>query len=237
MKRAAICLSGLVRTFEKTHSNLLANLVEANPDYQCDFFLSTWANSDSRTSSQGKRLQRWGQSVEELIPVTPTPAARLVEVYKPVAVNVEEEKVWEVERFAGNQDVWASPEAWLGMTYKIADCDRLRRANEDLFGYDVVVRHRFDTLLPCPITFDLDQTKLYVPAMATPTYRDQPWTNDMFAVGSGKVMEIYSGAYEATDELFESGVIFQPEIMLHNHLLRHGISVEVMDFQLEILRY
>lgn len=238
MKRAAICLSGLVRTFEKTHSNLMANLVEANPDYHCDFFLSTWANADSRSSSQSKRLQKWGQSIEDLIPVTPTPVERLIEIYRPIAINIEEEKVWDVERFAKNQDTWASPEAWLGMTHKIADCDRLRRAHEvlNLFNYDVVVRHRFDTMLPDPITFEIDPEKLYVPLTDAPTYRDQPWTNDMFSLGSGKVMGAYAGAFQATDELFESGVMFQPEILMYNHLLRRGVTIEVMQFRLEIVR-
>lgn len=238
MKRAAICLSGLVRTFEQTHANLMAHLVGANPDYECHFFLSTWANADSRSSTQKKRLEKWGHPVEVLIPIRPTPVERLAELYKPVALNVEAEKVWDVERYAGNQDVWASPEAWLGMTYKVADCDRLRREHEtlNLMSYDVVVRHRFDALLPCPITFNIDPDKLYVPSMWAPTYREQPWTNDMFALGSGKVMEVYAAAHAATDELFDAGVVFQPEILLHNHLLRRGVPVEVMGFQPEILR-
>jgi hypothetical protein len=58
----------------------------------------------------------------------------------------------------------------------------------------------------------------------------------MFAIGSDKVMEIYAGAHEATDALFDRGVIFQPEILLHNHLAEHGVPVEVMDFDMTILR-
>lgn len=238
VKRAAICLSGLVRTFEQTHHNLVANLITVNPDYQCDLFISTWSNADSRFSTQKKRLEQWGHSVETLIPINPTPVERLVEIYKPVDIHIEEEKVWDVSHYVERADVWASPEAWLGMTYKIADCDRLRREHEikEGFVYDVVVRHRFDTLLPIPISFNIDQTKLYVPKMWAPTYRDQEWKNDMFALGSGPTMETYAKAHEATDELFNKGVVIQPEILMHNHLLLRSIQIEVMDFELQIVR-
>lgn len=237
MKRAAICLSGLSRTFEQTHENLMANLVMVNPGYQCDFFISTWAHADSRSSTQGKRLERWGHS-PDLIQVVPTPVDRLMAVYRPVAINVETEKVWDVTKFVDRVDVWASPEAWLGMTYKVADCDRLRREYEEAgsFHYDVVVRHRFDSLLPCPVTFDIDPTKLYVPKMWAETYRDEPWINDMFALSSGPIMEVYAGAHAATDELFDRGVVIQPEILLYNHLVLRGVSVEVMNFELQIVR-
>ncbi len=186
MKRAAVCLSGLVRTFEQTHQNLYDRILAVNPDFNFDFFLSTWANADSRKSTQKIRLERWGHSVEELIPINPTPVDRLNFIYKPVAINIENEKTWDIAKYVSNKDGWASPEAWLGMTYKIADCDRLRRQHQIHMGfiYDVVIRCRFDTLLPIPIDLNIDQTKLYVPKMWAPTYHDQPWTNDMFAIGS-----------------------------------------------------
>lgn len=176
MKRTAVCLSGLVRTFEQTHQNLHDQLLVVNPDFQFDFFLSTWANADSRKSTQKIRLEQWGHPVEELIPINPTPVDRLKFIYKPVAINVEEKRTWDVTKYTSNKDKLASPEAWLGMTYKIADCDRLRRQYQAQMGfiYDVVIRCRFDILLPIPITLDLDPAKLYVPKMWAPSYREQP---------------------------------------------------------------
>jgi hypothetical protein len=236
--RAALCLSGHVRTYTRTYAGLFENLVVPNSGWDFDVFISTWQSADTKASHQADRLLAWGEHLDKHIRLNPTDVADLQTKYRPVAIHVEPDRTFDVSRYV-LKDRIASPIAWVSMTYKIKDCDRLRREYEleHNFRYDAVFRCRFDTVLPCPISLrDADLSRVYVPAMWAPDYHHLPWCNDTFAFSSGPNMALYAQAHDGTDAIYNDGIIFQPEIYMFEWLRRCGLTIEVMGIQLEIVR-
>ena len=49
-KRIAVCLSGHLRSIEAGYENFYEKVIQANPEYEFDFFISTWNSREWRDS-------------------------------------------------------------------------------------------------------------------------------------------------------------------------------------------
>lgn len=247
MPRAAICLSGLVRTYRLTYQNLVDALLEPNRDWQVDFFISTWPVEHSNNSMERARRIAWTQGAAPPFPEDAIDFNDLQARYRPVAMLVEapiefETPSWYVKTPG------LHIQSILSMMHKIQSADRLRRQHEAThkFKYDVVVRHRFDTIIPMTIKFDevASGERLWVPSMMQARWHpDHDWCNDKFAASpghraiGGDRMEKYCDWIDSLGWLVtKCGLPIQPEILLHAHLSIWGIKTLPLGTEFELIR-
>lgn len=221
--RVAICISGLPRTYEKTIDNF-RSMVMSN---ECDVFISTWDQNDSKVSTEAAiRNEEYNKSRAEI--------DRLAEAYQPKLIEFEPEFKWDerlIKKFSQRKRKDTFVPASLYMFYKVWAADQMRQRYARSHGieYDVVIRTRFDVIFDSPLGYDLSY---FTPTMILPemwTERcDQfhlPWYNDTFAIGKPEEMAVYANIFHHIEEMFDDGIPFQPEIMLCEWLKRNGISV------------
>lgn len=238
--RVAVCLSGLVRTYRETYQNFLANLVEPNRDHQIDVFISTWPTEHSNNSMERTRRLSWYGDGAPPFPENALDYHDLQEKYRPQVLHVEAPKEFVVPWYIPTPGLHI--QSIMCMMYKIYAADLLRRQHEQTLGftYDVVVRCRFDTLLPFPIKFDenFDLGVVTTPSMMQPRWHpDYDWVNDKFACGNARVMSLYSDWFTNLDNLVvNKKVPIQPEILLHQHLLDVGVQTAPWGSEMELVR-
>lgn len=237
-KRVAICLSGLVRTYRQTFENFKAYLIDCNPGYDIDIFISTWHYEMSNNSMERTRRIAWYGDNSPLFPEVFIDSCDIISKYNPVSFNRDRHILFNQDWYVETPGV--NIQSLLCMTYKIMSCAKLCRAYEDThkFRYDVVVRTRFDSILPFPIVFDsLDLSELLVPSMMQPRiYVDRDWVNDKFAVGNSDDVYNYSMWFNSFAEMVLDGVPVQPETLLSEHLKRLGIKYRTIGSEIELIR-
>lgn len=137
--RVALCLSGHLRTYEKTHQSVRNQLLNK---YNCDVFISTWENLGNKKYAVND-LSPEGEIVDTEI---------IKKIYNPVSIIMDDadtestsnklKKEYE-GKLLGNGDKMSQ---LMVMLYKIWDVNRLKKEHElkNKFKYDVVIRSRFD---------------------------------------------------------------------------------------------
>lgn len=221
-KRIAVCISGLARTFDKTIANFRQHVLDAD-NCEFDIFISTWDQVDSKKSTEVAVRDRKALD-GELSEVD-------LRVYSPALIEVESLFEWPretIEKYKIKRSDTYVPST-LFMLYKIWCADLARQRFEKIhnFKYDLVVRTRFDLRMTERMKYDLGNFDILIPKMRTPTCTEfnRTWVNDTFAVGTSDSMKIYSDIYQNIDKLYDSGVPFQPEIMLNTWLHWNGLKM------------
>jgi len=106
--------------------------------------------------------------------------------------------------------------------------NQLKIQHEEQFGkYDLVIRTRPDLCLDQALDLHIFKRVLdfYDNAIITPrNQRHGPNTNDQFAIGSSKTMDAYADVANNLQSLYDSGVAYFPEPMLHGQLQRAQIK-------------
>lgn len=237
--RAAICLSGLVRTYRETYQNFLDSLITANPDYQIDIFISTWPTEHSNNSMERARRIAWNGADTPPFPEDHIDVKDLRQKYDPVSLVIEKPIEFVVPWYVETPGLHI--QSIMNMIYKIHAVDLLRRQHERLFNfkYDVIVRTRFDTLIPTQIKFnDLPKDGLLLPSMMQPRWHpDYNWTNDKFAAGRNDLMEVYCDWFLYLEEMVVGRKIpIQPEILLCDHLRHNQVNQYEMGAEFDLVR-
>ena len=60
--------------------------------------------------------------------------------------------------------------------------------------------------------------------------------DDTFAIGSPAIMDVYSDLYNCIHGLYQRGIPFCDELLLGQHLVNHGISVDKHNIQYDLIR-
>ena len=210
--KAAVCLSGFLRSFEQTFEPLFVNLTD---QFDCDFFIHTWdmvgsieRHFDYRVSGISSR------NIEN----------RIRDIYNPKQLIIEPRKPFHITEMARYKAFGRDANGVLSMYYKIQECNKLKTAYENQynFKYDFVFRYRPDMLIQSKIIIDpsLNLTQMYIPS-----HGDFGGINDQFAFSNSANMDIYSSLYERINEYLNEGQILNPEFLLKYHLDKNKIPL------------
>lgn len=235
--KVAICLSGLLRTYRETYENLVDRLLKPNSAHDIYVFISTYINEDSNNTTERDRRIAWYGQQHPLFPENPIDYKDIYNKYNPTTLHVEQFHKFNVE-WAKDLQYSMNLQSFLSMTYKIYMCDRIRRDYEQINGqFDLVVRSRFDTLIPHTIDFNkINPNKINAPSMMQPRiYKDRDWMNDKFAIGNSQNMASYSNWFLNLEQLSKN-TPFQPETLLYEHLRQCDIELDLWGREMELVR-
>lgn len=240
--RIAICLSGHVRSYQTTHPHFVEALINPNAGHQIDIFLSTWSNIDAIISGHNFR-------VRAIPPQVPINLDDILARYRPVKYHIDEaidlSHVRDFDIYKLNMRPGTIPIAIFSMFYKMGHADKLRQQYQEEHGftYDAVVRTRFDLIYPRPfILTEFDLNFLHLPSMIEGVYRPvcewcgRAWRNDKFAIASAENMRRYALLHDYMNQMWDDGVPMQPEVMLHEHLVRQNVPYAELGHELTIIR-
>jgi hypothetical protein len=219
MKKVAVCISGFVRDFEKTHQNLFDNIINNNPNYQFDIFIHTWDKINTQSSQLFIRGNIDGRNAYDNF--NTYDYNKLVDIYKPKSICVDrysDDNFKRFQKYSTAQDGLGlpgnNPIAVFSQFYKVSKCAEMVISNEHLTGekYDVIIRTRFD-LNANPINLDeFELTDDVIHLENDGSLSD--WSSDKFAIMNGKVNEIYRSFYYNLESLIDQTNICLPERLM-----------------------
>ena len=237
--KVAVCLSGMLRDFEKYFENFKQNILE---QADVDLFVHAW-NFDRRNLSQ----ENYGKSSSEYVEDMEGGTERsFLNLYKPTKYIFENytdyfveqfDKYYELELITNHKEEVANkratetnPARLMSMLYKIHKCNNLRKEYEKSYGvkYDIVFRFRTEIELDCPISEqDLKDTIAEYPfSISIPLGDYRGGYCDIMSWGNPEAMDIYSSLYLDIDKHIESGCLFHPELLLKFHLQQNEVNVK-----------
>ena len=175
--KIALCLSGQIRSYQKSYEYYLKNLIENN---DVDVFIHTW-NIDTDIYTE---LNTFNQ---------------LKETFKPKSFSLSKQfPEDQFKNYTVIDERWPAKNTFQ-MWYSVFKANELKREHEltNGFKYDMVVRTRFDFALNTKIDLNIEKNKLYVPNDLIKGTIDpnQMAANDQFAYGDSDVMDLYSQTF------------------------------------------
>lgn len=222
--KIALCISGQPRNVQKGYSQFIQpNFLAHN---ECDVFIHTWWNSNQ----VGKKFINAGNHVAS-DPVGEDDLALIIKLYNPVTMHFEPQIDFDTSDYVDNIYPGVKPFSSLSQKYSSMRVHELRR--ESGREYDAVVRLRFDFALKDKITVaEADLDKLSIPNRCN----FPGGVDDTFAIGSPAIMDVYSDLYNCIHGLYQRGIPFCDELLLGQHLVNHGISVDKHNIQYDLIR-
>lgn len=211
--KTALCISGHMRTFESNFPSIQEHILS---QLNCDVFIHTWDTLGLSYRPLDGNLQKTNDI--ELY-------QKLTKLFNPKKIIIEPKKEFPIThlmrtRLEPGRDV----HGMLSMFYKIEACNSLKKEYETLnnIKYDLVIRFRGDISMgaPLPINKTFNKNYLYVP-----NYGNYGGLCDQLAFGSSEVMDKYSSVYSNIQHHLETGAIFNPEKILHYHILSLNIPI------------
>lgn len=200
--KIALCISGLLRTFEKNFPNLNEFLLNK---YHTDIFVHTWSEID-----RGIVVSDF----ENKVCKTYNPKRYLIE--NPIDF-LESEKMLDLNNANYNVN------GVLSMFYSI-------KKSIELIGdddYDLVIRFRGDCLLKSDWELLSPSSGITIPV-----YGNFAGYNDQIAYGNKENMKHYSMCFDKIPSYCEDNVEFCPEILLKHHLGSTTINRQDVDYDI-----
>lgn len=244
--KIALCLSGQPRNAIQTSSRIKKFIIENN---NVDVFMHAWYDP-SNLSFEKRCPGHWNRSAEIDID------KKLIDLYKPKACVFEKQKHWSnpnirvteenIKRFFdyglkdpngietfGNYIVDICHSQWYSNTR--VNFLKEQYALENNILYDCVIKLRYDVSPNIKINFNnrhFDNSMLYYQQLNQPLNMVSDW----FAMGSNKVMNVWSSLYYFIEPLC-SQVISEEnawcnELLLRNHLKNNNIQTQPIDFNI-----
>ena len=215
--RAAICFSGLPRSFKsvfEAHKKYMFNVLEKQ-GIKYDIFIHTWNNK----VKYPKFLPDEG-NVDEII-----------KLYKPISYKIEtyddnkvkelyiNSKIDKYHEYIGRDNNYNDIADWVGgglltnntisLFYGLNESNNLRKQYElnNEIEYDIVIKTRFDNIMFDKLNIDTlsnEANTVFCPMGYEPDDRERLGTvNDILAVGNAKSMDIYMSLYTRLSELLK----------------------------------
>jgi hypothetical protein len=244
--KIALCLSGQPRNAIETSFRIKKSIIENN---NVDVFLHAWY--DPNNLNFDKRCPgHWHRFVESDID------KKLLDIYQPKVYKFEKPKHWanskikvsenNIKRFFDyglkDPDGLETFEKYIvnichSQWYSNLRVNFLKEeyAIENKISYDLVIKLRYDVSPNIKINFNNGQfndSVLYYQQLNQPLNMVSDW----FAMGSNKVMNIWSSLYYFIEPLYnqvtsEEGA-WCNELLLRNHLKNNNVNVQAVDFNI-----
>lgn len=173
-EKVAICLSGELRTFNKTYENFYKNIINIlKKKFEVDIFMFIWKTENKN-------------NVEKAL-----------EIYKPKKYIIKDDFKFKLPYFCENMyfykgrlnDIILNFSNSIKMFYGIYECFNLIESND----YNYVIRNRYDNLFNENININTFNNNLYISNGHYFYLNGKPTNiNDSFAYGPYKIMSEYS---------------------------------------------
>lgn len=221
--KTAICLSGHLRTFEKT-INSFKRAFEPLKNY--DVFIHTWDNLGFDPSRGDIGLANIN---------TNNLRQKINEVYNPKVLTIDPYLNQNGDKYRFAASGVRDPGFVLGMFYSLKQANLLKKNWEksNNFKYDLVIRARADIIYDNQFSV---QDILNLDSICIPNHG---WSgmNDQFAFSNSKFMDIYSMCYDYIDDyIMNMHVSFHPETIIKRHLEFFNLPIRFTNNQFGILR-
>jgi len=209
--KIALCLSGQPRYLEIGFDALFKNFISK---YNVDVFAHIWFDEKLIDTNIDfcipyNRSHKWEKDADK----------KVIELYKPKKTFFEPPKQFSLEPFKGANFELIAPNNVLSMFYSIKQANNLKCAyeNENNFEYDLVIRARTDLILQNNLNFSLiDKNKIYYYGLGQTMFDNISICNDQFALGSSKLMNIYSGLFDLLEFYWAT---YKPPSMVGERIL------------------
>lgn len=216
--RIALCISGMMRTYQKCFPTVIEHIIQANPQDSFDTFIATW-------DVHGRNPVWWEISKDN----TPVDFNHLQEEFGQ-KLNIKRIMIERFEnsdfmyqadlqintKYANRTGERSNPHNYLPMIYKIDQVQTLALDHQikNKFNYDVIVRMRSDLFFEAPVHFtktDIDDRSIFMPER-------ECWgpanLNDQFAYGNSHIMDVYTNQLAMLDQVYELVNSLHPETQL-----------------------
>lgn len=211
--RVAVLLSGHMRSYLKCFKHLYANIIHP---YGADVFLHTW------------------DELNVGVPLDVEDRLAIMHLYEPTDICIDSQNgrddlvMDRIRPWCHSVRMYCKP-----MFYSVQQANEMRKRHERERGflYDVVIRCRPDITIKQKLDLtDFDPAVLYVPDLSG------GGANDIFAYGSGPVMDVYSGVFPHIDEYVATRECCHAEGVLLKHLRVNLLPICFCKTVLEIVR-
>lgn len=235
--RVAICVSGCLRTFEKTAASFKHFILGAFGD-DADYFIHTWDMLGNRSLGYDAPLSHIGtNSKMDVINRFFDPKKMLVENQRSAdGIIKAQENAAKISRsdyamFRNNtlHEYFSMLYSWKRSKDLLEDYER-----EHQVRYDIVIKLRTDLLFKNGFDLKKAGSGICVPYIGN-AYRGA--MNDMFAVGPHDAMITYLSIFNSVvGYLNNRETTFRPEWMIKHHLNRNGYQYTEEPIEFGILR-
>ena len=215
MMKAALLISGYLRTFRENIPNLKEKILERFDSV--DIYIHITKNSEK----DDRYLNIDGENIDFIS-----------EVLSPTCLIYEENSTISKNPSINNT---------LNLWFKYHKLNELKSENEKNFGkYDIVIKYRPDLSLVSEIDFDIEEGKVYLPSdskmdRSKLANSSDGYLCDIFAYGSSESMDRYFDIYDSLPSLIESGKTWVSETLLYNYLREYKIGYEFVDISYDVL--
>lgn len=212
--RVAVCISGYLRSFERTFDRLHTNLLK---NINADVFIHTW-------DMLGAPLRSFDAPLIKMN--THNVLNKINKIYNPARLVIEHGKNFPISALMHSKNTDRRDiNGVLAMFYKIKACNQIKSDFERKhnFKYDCVIRIRSDLMFMTPfnITSNQNMDKLFIPFGY-----DYEGINDQVAYGSSAIMDQYSSIYDNIENLLREGEKLNPERLLKSHITKLNLPLE-----------
>ena len=226
--KIALCLSGHLRTYDKTYESLYEQLLNK---HDCDVFVSTWKNLGNKFAYHCAYKDGADQG-DDIVEVD-----TIQKMYNPISIHMDDADTEEISGGLKKQYEGlatrngAKMSQIMCMLYKIWDANELKAKHEDKnnFKYDVVVRCRFDVYLKrINLEMAMERTQ-FIPGHLG--------MNDFIFAGSSKNIEDVCDIYTVMSPDVPFNQFENVEQLWNTHVVNNEIPHHTSDEGIEFLRY
>lgn len=241
--KVAVCVSGLMRTFQICYESLFRNIVIPN---QADVFISTW--SILGTGTYKVPGQPWIAIAGAEQPLNVDIVNHLygshlkgfhIEDWQPMQnrfyQELEESCRRSPSKVVHTENMKSITRRLISMHYKIQEANRMSKEYEEKNGfvYDVVIRARPD--IRHEKMLRMENYKVIWPNVFSDLSHNYGYVCDQFAFGTRNVMDIYSSIYSKIFEYNNWLAVYNAENMMKHHLQTNGLAVQVEDLDYKVV--
>ncbi|MCZ2224453.1 MAG: methyltransferase domain-containing protein [Chitinophagales bacterium] len=231
--KVAICISGHLRTFDKTYNSFLSNVIIPSQEKvaRLNTFISTWETIGTHGSK--------GNSDDHLSNIkTIDKKYEIEKILNPVDLHIDqyyeyEEFLQKFRKDINNHHV----DTYVAMFYNMYNLKKMieKYENENNIKYDLIIRTRSDLLFRSKVNFcDFQKDYVYSPTIGR---YFQNGMNDQFAIGNNENMKIYFNIFEKLAEYIKTRRdLPRPEHLIRHHLFSNGVPLKNFQVNYAILR-
>ena len=243
--KIAVCFSGNLRHFKKCYYTFKECVLDAS-DHDFDVFTRTW---DSRIQHFKEHFEDDG-TLEEMVSLYKPKLIeseiyneeKREELYKATGMDFFQKKIQALTNCEQRGFHYGDKcticggkylHSFIGQIYNIWKANSLRKKyeEENNVKYDLVIRTRFDNHFFEKLTDDKIQKmtngSVWIPYGYDSYKKFGGGPNDQMAIGTGKVMDVYSKMYENTLKIFEQNKkCVSPHKMIEDIFMENNMPIE-----------